>query len=350
MRGHCSQGKPCLMPKLHYKWAARWSALHPIVDRKGTGVRVLVGISAVALSLLGCDRTGWTDEAPRSHAEKPREQVRSECASRLTYARLKEYVFDEAARIRNSDPRRLDQLAAYSVVRMERPIVKSRDDQLNITVCTGQFVLNLPPGVQDAFDGQRIIEAEVEYAAQAAADGSGLVYSMSGAEPIIYRIATLGLSTHLVPQVAATAPVAEVGKEKGDAGAAELRPEAQAPTTPPTASSQKKATVVATKRAIPSQPNPARAAKAVGSPSFKCRNAKSSSEKMVCASGSLAAADRRMSAIYYSEMASAPAQTKSALRITRDRFLAKRERCASEACVARVYEERVAEIRRIGGG
>ena len=132
-------------------------------------MRVLIGVGALALSLSACDRLEPADRTSRAHVAKPREQVRSECASRLTYARLKEYVFDEAARIRNSDPRRLDQVAAYSVVRMDEPVVKSRDDQLNITVCTGQFVLNLPPGIQDAFDGLPVIKADVEYAAQAAA-------------------------------------------------------------------------------------------------------------------------------------------------------------------------------------
>ena len=84
-------------------------------------MRVLIGFAAVALSLSGCDWLGRADQDPRTHVAKAREQVTSECASRLTYARLKEYVFDEAARIRNSEPRRLDQLAAYSVVRMEEP-------------------------------------------------------------------------------------------------------------------------------------------------------------------------------------------------------------------------------------
>ena len=312
-------------------------------------MRVLIGVGAVvALSLPGCDWLERAEQAPQAHAAKPREQVRSECASRLTYARLKEYVFDEAARIRNSDPRRLDQVAAYSVVRMDGPVVKSRDDQLNITVCTGQFVLNLPPGVQDAFDGQPVIKADVEYAAQAAADGSGLVYSMSGAEPIIYRIATLGLRPHPMPQIAAMPAVTERAKEEPKVVVAQSRPQPETPTTG-IVSKEKKARTIASKQGASRERGPGQQGKATASPSFKCRHARTPSERMVCKNGSLAAADRRMSAVFYNEMASAPAQTKRALRRSRDKFLAKRERCASEACVARVYEERVAEIRRIGG-
>jgi uncharacterized protein len=94
---------------------------------------------------------------------------------------------------------------------------------------------------------------------------------------------------------------------------------------------------------------PQRGAKPGGQPSFNCRHARTRSERLVCANGSLAAADRRMSAVYYSEMATADAAAKRALRQSRDRFLDRRERCSDPACVARVYEERVAEIRRISG-
>src|SRR5215208_993434 len=195
-------------------------------------MRVAMRIGALALALSSCD---WIERGPSPGGKVSKaglEQVRKACASQLTYERLKEYVFDEAARIRNSDPRGLDPLAAYSVVRMDDPVVKSRDDELNITVCTGRFVLNLPPGIQDAFNGQPVIEADVEYAAQAAADGSGLVYSMNGAEPIIYRIATLGLPTQPMPHIAA-ALAADREKEAAEVVFAEARQERQAAPPPP---------------------------------------------------------------------------------------------------------------------
>lgn len=313
-------------------------------------MRLVFGVGVLALFMSGCDRSDRASQARRIQAEKAPEQVRSECASRLTYARLKEFVFDEAARIRNSDPRRLDQVAAYSVVRMDDPVVKSRDDQLNITVCTGQLVLNLPPGIQDAFDGQPVIKADVEYAAQAAADGSGLVYSMSGAEPIIYRIATLGLRSHPALPIATATTVAEVETKEPAVVFDQSQPRpGRRPPKASIASKEEKSTPVAAKKVGSAERDPVPRAKATATPSFKCRHARTSSEKMVCNNGSLAAADRRMSAVFYSEMARAPAETKRALRRSRDKFLAKRERCSSEACVARVYEQRVAEIRRIGG-
>jgi hypothetical protein len=82
-------------------------------------MRVAIWVGGAALALAGCDWMKQPEQAPRADNAKQRlEQVRRACASKLTYSRLKEYVFDEAARIRNSDPRRLDSRAAHSVVRM----------------------------------------------------------------------------------------------------------------------------------------------------------------------------------------------------------------------------------------
>ena len=313
-------------------------------------MRLAIGLGATALFLSSCDWIKRADHSPRAEANARLEQVRKACASQLTYTRLKEYVFDEAARIRNSDPRRLDALAAYSVVRMDDPVVKSRDEDLNVTVCTGRFVLNLPPGIQDAFDGQPAIEADVEYAAQAAADGSGLVYSMNGAEPIIYRIATLGLPTRPLPHIGAIPVAAEIEEEKEkeapDTATAEARPQPQ-PVMPRPVQQAKAKPAVPEQLAKRPKREPVRQASGTASPSFNCKHAKTPSERMVCGSGSLAAADRRMAAVYYSQMASADADAKRALRRTRDKFLARREHCSSEACIARTYAERINEIRRI---
>ena len=210
---------------------------------------------------------------------------------------------------------------------MEEPVVKSRDENLNVTVCTGRFILELPPGAENAFDGERRLTAEVEYAAQAATDGSGLVYHMTGAEPIIYRLATVG---GLAPATSGPIQVAQAAPAE-----AEPQPEPQQPRRPePQAQPQPQP-----------QPKTQRAAR----PSYDCRHAGTRTEIMVCANPSLAAHDRRMASIYYAEMTGADGSTRAELRRSRDRFLARRERCRSESCVANVYQERIAEIRRIAG-
>lgn len=324
----------------------------------------IVAAAALLASLPACD---WIKK-PGPAAEKSEkellaernERIRKACASEGTYDRLKELVFDEAARIRNSDPRNLDPLAAAAVVRMEQPLVKSRDEDLNVTVCTGRFILELPPGAENAFDGKRRLDAEVEYAAQAAADGSGMVYQMDGAEPIIYRLATFGLSGQAlarvvqIPQASAPpAAPAEVVLMEPVAPAPAPAPAADAPSAPTRPKTPPPvAPKPAPKPAVPVQKAeaPTRPVSGPARPSFNCRYGRSSSERMVCSSPELAAKDRQMSSIFYAALASADPSTRSHLRRSRDAFLSRRERCGSEACVAAAYNSRIAEIRSIARG
>lgn len=274
----------------------------------------------IIVTLGGCDWMKKKDPPGQKSAAEVKaeltERIRRACASEATYDRLKELAFDEAARIRRQDPRALDALAEAAVVRMEQPVAKSRDEALNVTVCTGRFILELPPGAENAFDGERRLTADIEYAAQAAADGSGLVYHMEGAEPIIYRLATVGGLPRPVPAAAAP-PLAD--------------PPRVAEAAPPAAKAE-----------------PERRTSA--SPSFNCARGRSRSERMVCSSPDLAERDRRMSSIYYSALAESDGATRRRLRASRDRFLRYRERCPNPACIAQAYEDRIDEIRDIAAG
>ena len=302
-------------------------------------------VVAASLLLLGACDWMHKPDAPgaKSEAELRAERdqrSRRACSSTATSDRLKELAFDEAARIRGRDPRELDSLAAASVVRMEEPVPKSRDENLNVTVCRGRFILELPPGVENAFDGQRRLSADIEYAAQAAADGSGLVYHMEGAEPIIYRLATAG---GVLPRV-----VVAQGPQP--------RPEPTPTPSPPARAEPQPAPRgnPAPEREATPQPKakaePAVQARSAGSPSFNCGYARTRSERLVCSNGSLAARDRQMAALYYSVMANADVGTRAHLRRSRDAFLSRRERCGSEDCVMSIYDARIQEIRRIAAG
>lgn len=309
-----------------------------------------------ALLTGGCDifdraETNTVNSSERVEVERKRDQrLRQACASQATYARLKEIAFDEAARIRGDDAVALDRVAQAAVVRMENPRVESRDDSLNLTVCQGRFVLELPPGSENAFDGERRVAADVEYAAQDAADGSGVIFQMEGAEPIIYRLATIGGVARGRTAAASTsrppvAPEASVEREVAEAApaprpvqprpAAEPAPRAArpAPPSPP----------------IEPEPRPVARADAGARPSFNCRAARTRTEQLICSNGRLAAQDRRMASVYYAEMANADPETRRQLRQSRNRFLSRRERCGSEECVSDAYAERVAEIRAIAG-
>ena len=307
---------------------------------------LLVVVSAAfGFSLTQKKEDSSSAETKTQVAEAPNEALQAACASNATYERLKEVVFEEAVRVRNADPANLDTLATNSVVRMENPVVKSRDENLNVTVCSGRFVLELPPGAERAFGGQRRLTADVEYAAQAAVDGSGLVYRLNGAEPIIYRLASFDLQRQ--PQVPGTAPqtqLAQAEDDSADEEPAERRAEEREREEPAPAPQRRPEPVA---RPVPA-PAPVRTA--VARPSFNCAAARTRSERMVCGNGSLAASDRAMSSLYYSALANADSRQRAAIRRTRDRFLAYRERCGSEACIAEAYQGRMMEIRDIMAG
>jgi hypothetical protein len=179
------------------------------------------------------------------------------------------------------------------------------------------------------------VSAEVEYSAQPAADGSGLVYQMDGAEPIIYRLATFGLGSakplpRLVTMPRPSAP------PPAPPQIAEIEPRMPVPISAPAPRPKPPGRPVERRPAGPARP------------SYNCRFARTTSEKLVCSSQDLAARDRAMSSVYYRSISNSDPATKARIRASRDAFLARRERCrGSDLCIARVYEERISEIRRI---
>jgi hypothetical protein len=301
---------------------------------------IRIGVAVACLLLAGCGGKEPLDEANTSGSGQQTASNERACASEETYDRLKELAFDEAARIRGDDAAALDQIAGSAVVRMENPVVRERDPELNVTTCAGRFILELPPGSENAFDGERRLSADVHYAAQTAADGSGLVYQMEGAEPIIYRLATVGgIARAQNQRVTLPAPSGPPGAPRQVVTQPEPTQVAEAP--PP----EQKAQPTPPAPQPSARPEPEPTASASAQPSFNCRSARTRTERLVCGSGALAALDRRMSSMFYSALANSDNQTRAALRRSRDRFLAFRERCGDEACVAQAYRDRMDEIR-----
>lgn len=351
---------------------------------------VVVFAAAFALGFAGRDREppGENKVELASRAERDQQA----CASPATYNRMKEVLFEDALKV-SSNAENLDTLAAHSVVRMENPVVKERDPARNATICSGTFVLELPPGAERAFGGQRRLTAEVDYAAQPAADGSGMVYQVNGAERIIAELANfdlqgqpyvppaqddvafaeadtappdvLGMGGPLEPvendePVAAAPPATSESRASAEAAEARQRAQAERRAEARAEARERRLAEAKAERARearaerPDREARARALaradgqrlrpRAPGRPSFNCRSARTRSERMVCESEGLAARDRQMSSMFYSALADADPRTRRELRRTRDRFLAYRERCRSEACVADAYEGRMREI------
>ncbi|MFN3727962.1 MAG: lysozyme inhibitor LprI family protein [Allosphingosinicella sp.] len=279
------------------------------------------GLVLAALLVSGC---GWLERNEASPAETEnrlaeKREHHEACASAQTGERLKALAFDEAARVGGGDSSLFDDVAERATARMEDAAVLSRDDELNVTTCSGRLVLELPAGVA----GERRVAAEIRYAAQSAADGSGMVYQMEGAEPLIHRLALGGgANARALPVTVPQASAPPGAPRQTVAPAREGEPPVKA--APPAAEPQ-----------------------AAANPSFNCRSARTRSERRVCASPGLAARDRQMSAIFYSALANADAATRRRLRSSRDRFLAFRERCSTDACIAQAYADRIDEIEDI---
>ncbi len=79
-------------------------------------------------------------------------------------------------------------------------------------------------------------------------------------------------------------------------------------------------------------------------PSFNCRRATSQVNRMICASDALAALDRETAALFVTVRDRADPHIRDALEDSRVDFLNRRQRCSSEACIARVYEDRIADL------
>jgi hypothetical protein len=315
--------------------------------RVGSAMRHFVlPLIAILFAMPACKKLqpAAAKEAQAERDEARDKRIRQACASQASYERLKALAFEKADEIRAGNAAMLDQLAAATVVRMEDPVVKSRDEALNVTVCKGRMIIDLPPGTEDVFNGERRLVADVEYAAQAAADGSGMVYQLDGAEPIVYKLAAIDLKG-----AAGTAPAPALAAPTTAAAA----PPAPTPTPEVKVAERPEpaAVPIPTRRPAP-QPQPAaRAAEsprpALARPSFNCRYARTRTEQMVCSDERLAARDRAMASQYYSAIANSDPETRAILRRSRDRFLAERERCDEPQCVAERYEDRIDEIERM---
>lgn len=299
------------------------------IDRRKLTI-ALIALLVVVAAVFGLSLTS-TDE-PREKggqiSEEKEAAIEDLCASRQTFDGLKKVVFDNAARMRTSEDPNFGILAANAFVRMENPAVESRNEDIDLTRCTGRFILELPPGAERSFDGERRLTADIFYEVQSAADGSGLVYRLSGAETIVSRLAAFDIGSQRLEPAEPVLPddfLGELGAEPQEPSTA---PEPAGPSSQPA-------------------PVPTPRTREDSNPSFDCDDARTRSELMVCGSGRLGTLDRRMADMYEDAMDDADGETRRRLVRTRDNFLAYRNRCRDEACVAQAYDGRMREIRDI---
>jgi len=298
-----------------------------------TAIALLAG--AVVLLLIiyvftGATRTNTdklTDAQVAAQADATDPEKR--CGSQKTYDLIKRELFRRAAELRGSDKAAFDRLSAYSVVRMDAPMLRSHDEDVGTITCAGSLALDLPPGVA-VVGGRRTLTANIGYAIQPAADGSGDVLSLSNADAIITPLATL----------------ARVGTPAGEP----LTTEAPADSAPPPLTAEPAPPTQRPPTAPPQDVGPPPPPAATASPSFNCRSARTRGEIAVCSDSGLASLDRQMAAQFSTAMAQGDARQRSLLQRTRNDFLRYRDNCPTNACIAETYRGRIREIRDISSG
>lgn len=257
------------------------------------------------------------------------------CASGKTYELLKRELFRRAAQIRGSaDPALFDRIATAAALRVERPVVTTRDEGLGSITCAATASLDLPPGLAVS-GGRTSLKADLDYTLQPAADGSGDVLAFTNADAIVLPLATIGRQAASKEQVNSTYPT---GDRPG-----ELPPPLTVPRPSPPPSRvavQRPAPDAAAVPPISSVP----VESSLIRPSFNCASARTRGELAVCRSPGLAALDRQMAAQFRAAMSAASAGQREALVSTGRRFIGYRDNCPTESCIAGGYRDRMREI------
>ena len=275
-------------------------------------VAALLIILAVVSALRGRgneDRLS-EEQATASRAQDPEER----CASQATYDLIKRELFRRAANVRGSDQAAFDKLAAYSALRVESPVLRGRDGDVSAINCSASLALDLPPGVA-VVGGRRTLTAEIDYALQPAADGTGDVVTLGNADSIVTPLATLARTTQ-------PAPVE----------------------TPALGNETVTITNGMTSVTAPAPPTPVAPPQASPSPSFNCINARTRGEIAVCNNAELATLDRQMASQFGAALTRANPAQRALLERTRIRFIRYRDSCRSNSCIEDAYRGRVREI------
>jgi uncharacterized protein YecT (DUF1311 family) len=243
-----------------------------------------------------------------------------QCASRSVHERIKRELFRRAAQVRGSDADAFASVAGHASVRMEAPMATRGDEDAAVVSCTGLLWLDLPPGVV-AEGGRRTLSGDIIYTVRRSSGGDPMLAGLGNADAIVAALAAL---------VRTRAPEDEALNEMAPAtdGAVIAPQDGFDPAVPPSDAP----------------------AGASAGPSFDCAAAGTPSEIAVCNDASLAALDRQMAALYNRSLSTADARQRALLVQTRDRFLAYREGCRTNSCIAGAYQGRMREISDIMGG
>jgi hypothetical protein len=152
----------------------------------------MLSLGVCALAVWGCERKPTQDASQTKPAATA---AAADCASSEAFGKLKQIVFDDAAKAAPDSQRiAIQNLAAQSTASVKLAVLDSVDQQTAKISCSGQLTVTFPQTASSAFGGAAPAMTNVRYTSQPAADGTGQVISVEGAGPIIDSIARADLS------------------------------------------------------------------------------------------------------------------------------------------------------------
>ena len=234
------------------------------------------------------------------------------CSGNQVLGALKLTLFRQAAANRPSDAGAFDQIARAAVVRMENAALE--DEFADRLDCTGSLAIALPPGIV-APGGRRNLMGNVDYSVSTQTGD----ITIRNASALIGALSGLERSSGGVSQPLGAGPV--------DDGVIEEPLGPGGPVALPTPQSNANAR-----------------------PSFDCARARTRGEQAVCSDSGLASLDRQMAAQYARAIAGVSPDRQALLRQSRDRFIAYRDSCPNDGCIAEAYRGRMQEISDILAG
>lgn len=281
-------------------------------------------ILAATLSIISCgprNQDKLEDSELAGAQSGTRAQADTRCTSVAVSDEIKRQLFARAAEIRGSNADNYAKIAGFALLDTSAATPVAAVAASELADCRGRLILRLPAGLKVA-GGRTSLSGDVSYSVA----------------PGIRGIVTLGQSDSIA------IPLATLTQNRA------VDSPAAPPATPPSSEiSPTVADPVVVHRSEPDQLAPVETTNA-GRPSFDCRRARSASEHAVCDSPSLSRLDRDMADQYRSGLANAEGSQRRLLEQTRDRFLAYRERCSTDACIATTYRGRMREIDDIMAG
>ena len=233
------------------------------------------------------------------------------CRATAAHEAVKRELFRRAAEVRGSNAAAFAKIAKFAVLMVDgaAPVAPAATNQA--IDCRGRATLRLPAGLKAA-GGRTSLAGDIGFTVGA---DRGHTVTLGQGDAIVIPLATL----------------------IQDRAAAAASPVTLPPTAPPPAPTPPPAP-------LPPPVGPERAAETPPSPSFDCNRARAQSEFAVCHNDALGALDREMAARFRAAMSRADSTQARLLEETRTRFLAFRNACGTDDCIAQTYRGRMREI------